>query len=78
MKRLEQPRVQKYGILHLVIHLREPLLLDEAIRQAMQPQAMAVQLPALVKTDGTRPPRQKEVGTFRGVGTDERLDEVLT
>lgn len=67
VKLLEQPQVQKYGILHLVTHLRELLLLDGAIPQAMQPQATAVQLPALVRTDGMRPPKQKEVGPFSGV-----------
>lgn len=72
VKLLEQPQVQKYGILHLVTHLREPLLLDEAIHQAMQPQGTVVQLPALVRTDGMRPPKQKEVDTFKS------LDEVLT
>lgn len=67
VKLLEQPQVQKYGILHLVTHLRELLLLGEAIPQAMQPQATAVQLPARVRTDGMRPPKQKEVGAFSGV-----------
>lgn len=67
VKLLEQPQVQKYGTLHLVTHLRELLLLDEAIRQAMQPQATVVQLPVLVRTDGMRPPKQKEVGTFNGM-----------
>lgn len=61
VKLLEQPQVQKYGILHLVIRLRELLLLDEAIHQAMQPQGMVVQLPALAKTDGMRPPKQREI-----------------
>ena len=63
VKHLEQPQAQKYGILHLVIHLPELLLLDEAIHQAMQPQATVVRLPVLVKTDGMRPPKQREVRT---------------
>ena len=61
VKLLEQPQAQKYGILPLVTHLRELLLLDEAIHQATQHQAMEAQLPVLVKTDGMRPPKQKEV-----------------
>ena len=58
---LEQPQAQKYGILHLVTHLQELLPLDEAIHQATRHQAMEAQLPVLVKTDGMRPPKQKEV-----------------
>jgi hypothetical protein len=64
VKHLAQPQAQKYGTLHRVIHLRELLLLGEATHQAMQPRAMVVQLPVLVKTDGMRPPKQKEVGTL--------------
>lgn len=67
VKLLEQPQVQKYGILHLVIHLPELLLLDEEIHQATQPQGMVVQLPVLEKTDGMRLLKQKEVGTFSGM-----------
>ncbi|KAF3824257.1 hypothetical protein GH733_008542 [Mirounga leonina] len=65
---LEQPQAQKYGILHLVTHQRELLLLDVGIHQAMQHQAMGAQLPVLVKTDGMRPPKQKE--TLLGMEAD--------
>ena len=58
---LEQPQAQKYGTLHLVTHQRELLLLDGVIHQVMRHQATEVQLPVLVKTDGMRPPKQKEV-----------------
>ncbi|KAK2108658.1 Splicing factor 3B subunit 1 [Saguinus oedipus] len=58
---LEQRQAQKYGILHLATHQRELLLLDEAIHQAMPHQAMEAQLPVLVKTDGMKPPKQREV-----------------
>uniref|UniRef100_A0A2K5MHD5 Splicing factor 3b subunit 1 n=1 Tax=Cercocebus atys TaxID=9531 RepID=A0A2K5MHD5_CERAT len=58
---LEQPQAQKYGILHLATHRRELLLLDEAIHQATRHQAMEAQLPVLVKTDGMKPPKQREI-----------------